>query len=637
MAIKTPPKRHYLPPVIPEIAQAYKNDPKTAMALAAIKSGQSTDPVAKGGYGYADGIARALQGALGGYAAGRQNDVYGKEEADAVAAQNQYGMSKGGAIQALKIDPQNAEQLAAVNQARDAARAPVDPGTPPPPAPAPGVTPSGVGTAIPPPVRSGMAQPIAPDAAPPPGVTPSGVGTAIPTISAPPISTQAGSAIATAMGVPPAASAPPAGLPGIPMAPIPSAATPVMGGGPNGRLPLPRAAAPAAAAASVASDPYHFTPQAVPDAPPPVERPKAPEAVAATRSPLLDRAYELMSHSTRYDYTRAQELETQGLAEQGKYNESYTERKQKILDDMSATDRAVYAHASESDRDAIIARAAAAEQHNFQGGQDALNRTATRAEGSANRANAIKLEQMRAAAAIEAAKVRAETGDISGDPETLNLMAKQALAGDTSVYQGIGRGPNGARNTIALRREMYREGATQGLGPVDVANMNLEFFGKKAEARAIGGRVGATGVAISEVPPLAVEAVATHKALKQGDIVPFNRALQMYQNNTSSPALAKAVIANQALANAYGRSWGTGGNLSVSARKEAQDKLAVAWGTPGYDAAVQQVLHSIKAERAGAQGALSDIGNANRARGDAAVPQRKPGETPAQYIARTGG
>lgn len=81
------------PPVIPEIAKAYQNDPRTQLALAAMKAGTSQAPVAQGNYAYMDGIARALQGAIGGYTDRKQQDQYGADEAKKVAAMNAQGVS----------------------------------------------------------------------------------------------------------------------------------------------------------------------------------------------------------------------------------------------------------------------------------------------------------------------------------------------------------------------------------------------------------------------------------------------------------------------------------------------------------------------------------------------------------------
>lgn len=80
-----------LPPVIPEIAKAYQNDPRTRLALEQMLTGGSTAPVAAGKWAWADGIARAIQGAAGGYATRKQNERYGADEAALLALREKRG------------------------------------------------------------------------------------------------------------------------------------------------------------------------------------------------------------------------------------------------------------------------------------------------------------------------------------------------------------------------------------------------------------------------------------------------------------------------------------------------------------------------------------------------------------------
>src|SRR6478609_5565610 len=68
------------PPVIPEIAKAYENDPRTLLARQALATGSSVAPVASGAYAWGDGIARALQAYLGKRQNDKQMERYGSDE-----------------------------------------------------------------------------------------------------------------------------------------------------------------------------------------------------------------------------------------------------------------------------------------------------------------------------------------------------------------------------------------------------------------------------------------------------------------------------------------------------------------------------------------------------------------------------
>lgn len=83
---------------IPEIAQAYQNDPKTQIANNIIAQGTTTDPVAGGNWGYADGLSRVGQALIGKKLMDRQNERYGNFE---------QGMQEGMAAQAAQLGTAN--------------------------------------------------------------------------------------------------------------------------------------------------------------------------------------------------------------------------------------------------------------------------------------------------------------------------------------------------------------------------------------------------------------------------------------------------------------------------------------------------------------------------------------------------
>lgn len=133
----------YKQPVIPEIAKAFENDPRTRLAQQAIATGVSTAPVATGGWAWADGLARALQGVAGGYMQRQQLKKY-KEDEDALLALRQARGNSG-----LASLGDTASQAAAVlgappPQAPQPAPQPAAPVAPPPQAaPAPQGGPQG--------------------------------------------------------------------------------------------------------------------------------------------------------------------------------------------------------------------------------------------------------------------------------------------------------------------------------------------------------------------------------------------------------------------------------------------------------------------------------------------------------------
>lgn len=369
------------PPVIPEIAKAYQNDPRTLLARAMTTAGSSGAPVAQGNLGYMDGIARVLQGLGGAYVDKKTQEKYGVDQAALLAqrkARGVDGMTGAGA-------------------------------------PAPAVP---------------LQPPITPTA-------PAGV----PADPAP----QA-SAVAAALGAPPPPQAPAGPPPGVPSAPIPPQppgpaaggipaippAVPAQGGGPNGQLPFGQTGASVSPPAPPSNPLGAPTPEAVPNAPAPVARPVAPEAVGPTRSKLLDAAYRIMSDANPYESAAGQDLYASGLSDQDKLNEAAAERKQKLGDMGYQADLGAFNDAQNQDRQSQIADHQSAQSRNFQANQAFTQRTWEHGEHQADYANQRTLENMRASSALAVAKVK----DAQTEGSTTALTDEERKALSTAVGDG---------------------------------------------------------------------------------------------------------------------------------------------------------------------------------------------------------
>lgn len=350
-------------PVIPEIAKAYENDPRTLLALAAMKSGQATTPVAQGNYGYGDGIARVAQALMGGYIENKQRDKYGKDEADMLAKVQAQGKAGLGTLPG----------------------APAPPAAPAAPMPAAGaVDPNG--------------QPMD---APPPQMA----------------------AAAAALGAP---------------APVPA-----QGGGPGGQSPFGSSSGGLAAGSPVpvpATAPLKApvpgivpaTVQPISDAPPPVARPVAPAPVGATRSRLLDEAYNTMANASRYDVERARNMLTSGLSDQTKLDESAAERKQRLADMGYQTDLGMFSSAGQQDRAHAYTDIEDAKRNNFTDEERTKTETFTAGQNDLTRQNERALEAMRASSALAVARIRGQDGLGGGT----NLTEEERAALSKAVGDG---------------------------------------------------------------------------------------------------------------------------------------------------------------------------------------------------------
>lgn len=190
------------------------------------------------------------------------------------------------------------------------------------------------------------------------------------------------------------------------------------------------------------------------------------------------------------------------------------------------------------------------------------------------------------------------------DPVTLQAMASQALEGDKSVFANLGRGNQGAANIAALRAEMYKQAAQRGMKPADVARMNAEYVGDTSAARAAGTRTGAATVSVSELPGLAKLSSDAYGQLGRSDFVPFNKLQRMVQNNTASPAQARAYAADYAVVSAYARSLSPTGVPHVADQRKGEDILNNATGPQAHQAALDQIIRETHAIQSGARAAL---------------------------------
>lgn len=238
--------------------------------------------------------------------------------------------------------------------------------------------------------------------------------------------------------------------------------------------------------------------------------------------------------------------------------------------------------------DSLAEKAREADQRADDRKLDRADREQARAESNAMRGEMIALRKQTIAAG--------QGEDAKFDAKDLDFLADQAIAGDTSVYQNLGRGVQGAKNIIALRRRVAEKTREAGGTGADIAATNAEYQGVKSGQRAAGTRAANIGMAVNEADKfIDIAGDASKKASRTG-FVPANRALQAYQTNTGDPDIVAFGAANNSLINAYARAVG-GGTPTVSDKEHAREMLNTAQTPEQYDA----VLGLMKKEMAAAK------------------------------------
>ncbi|WP_155624953.1 hypothetical protein [Burkholderia vietnamiensis] len=236
---------------------------------------------------------------------------------------------------------------------------------------------------------------------------------------------------------------------------------------------------------------------------------------------------------------------------------------------------------------------------------NALNREdrrQARAESNQLRAESIALRRQ--------AIAMANGDDAKFSPEDLKFLAEQARAGDTSVYQNLGRGAQGAKNIIALRREVMRQEREAGGTGADIAAANAGFQGEKAAARTGATRAANIGMAVAEAQktfPLVREASA---ALPRTEFPGVNRAMQAAQTGTGDPRVVALGTALNTSVNAYARAISPTGVPTVSDKEHARELLSTA-STPEQ---LNAVLSMMEKEMAAARQAPAEVQSQQKAR-----------------------
>jgi hypothetical protein len=182
-------------------------------------------------------------------------------------------------------------------------------------------------------------------------------------------------------------------------------------------------------------------------------------------------------------------------------------------------------------------------------------------------------------------------------PEVLNTMADQALAGDKSVFTGLGRGQQGAKNIVALRTAINNKMLESGLSGKDIAAKNAEFMGLMAGERAVGTRganIELAGSGFENIVPIAQQ--ASLKVSRSG-FLPFGKAEIMFNEQTNNPALSEFAAANNGLINTYARAISPTGVPTVEDKKHARKILSEAKDQEAYNAAVTTLQKEIQAEK----------------------------------------
>ena len=212
--------------------------------------------------------------------------------------------------------------------------------------------------------------------------------------------------------------------------------------------------------------------------------------------------------------------------------------------------------------------------------------------------------------------------------EVLDALARQALAGDTSVFVNVGRGTQGPNNLVRLRTKMTQIMKDSGMTPESIAAKNAEFFGFKAGERTIGTRSANLELAAQgflNIVPIAQEA---SNNVSRSKFLPFGKVQIMFDENFNDPDVAQFAAANNGLVNTYARAISPTGVPTVSDKNHAREILAMAKNKQAYDRAVETLQKEIEAEQRAPREVRANLHSEISGAPSASTTQKTPASQP---------
>lgn len=187
--------------------------------------------------------------------------------------------------------------------------------------------------------------------------------------------------------------------------------------------------------------------------------------------------------------------------------------------------------------------------------------------------------------------------DLSKDPETRRFMAEQYWAGDRTVMQNLGRGAQGSKNIVALRKEIVAVGKDQGKTPKDLAAAVAEFEGMKSGERTLGTRTANVEMAVTEAQNMAQIVLDSSKAFSRSQFMPVNKALKAFNDNTGSTESRQFGAAINSFINAYARAISPSGTPTVHDKEHAREMLSTADSHEQVEAVMKTLRQEMDAAR----------------------------------------
>jgi hypothetical protein len=241
------------------------------------------------------------------------------------------------------------------------------------------------------------------------------------------------------------------------------------------------------------------------------------------------------------------------------------------------------------------------------------NNTRMQAEGAANRANQLKVQQM----ITDRQDAGGDYGTGMSDATKKRIAIQAVDAGDYSGMKNVGRGKQGAADLRGIQNAITDYAASKGMSPTEISAKLAEFEGMKSGMRVSANISAKVENAASEAAQLAPLAIEAGRNVVRSGFLPFGRVQAMFNNQTNNPDFNKFATANIGLATAYAAAMARGNKPTVTDMEHSRELLLAAKSQDAYEAIVNQMLLEIQAARAAPQNVRNNLRNEISGKGGA--------------------
>lgn len=205
-------------------------------------------------------------------------------------------------------------------------------------------------------------------------------------------------------------------------------------------------------------------------------------------------------------------------------------------------------------------------------------------------------------------------------PETANMVAARALAGDTTAFQGLGSGILGAANWALVYKAMQDQGASGG----DLARATLAFRGSQAAIKSVETQGAKIDVAANEMKEFGPLVIQSSEKIDRTKYPTMNKAYEAWLSGTGDEEIIRLMDSVNALQNAYAQVVTRGGQSTEGARDKAEEVLSAAWSKGQIKTGIDQLMKEAEAAMRATSRASGNILN----RTGSSAPPRSESSSP---------